>query len=62
MNPKRRPKQLRLAEGSDDTPHYYGHRERLRPWRPLCRLRLSTRESRDSLMVIAILFIEIFAK
>ena len=30
MNAKRRPKQLRLAEGSDDTPHYYGHRERLR--------------------------------
>jgi len=24
------PKQLRLAEGSDDRPHYYGHRERLR--------------------------------
>ena len=30
MNAKRRPKQLRLAERSDDTPHYYGHRERLR--------------------------------
>ena len=30
MNAKRRPKQLRLAEGKDDTPHYYGHRERLR--------------------------------
>ena len=30
MNAKRRPKQLRLAEGSDDTSHYYGHRERLR--------------------------------
>jgi hypothetical protein len=24
------PTRLRLAEGSDDTPHYYGHRERLR--------------------------------
>jgi DNA repair protein RadC len=30
MAAKRRPKQLRLAEASDDTPHYYGHRERLR--------------------------------
>jgi DNA repair protein RadC len=27
---KRRPKQLRLAEGSGDTPHYHGHRDRLR--------------------------------
>jgi hypothetical protein len=30
MNEKRRPRQLRLAEGTDDTPHYHGHRERLR--------------------------------
>jgi DNA repair protein RadC len=30
MDPKRRPKQLRLAETADDLPHYYGHRERLR--------------------------------
>src|SRR5229473_2379349 len=30
MNVKRRPRQLRLAEASDDTPHYHGHRERLR--------------------------------
>ena len=30
INPKRRRKPLRLAEGSEDTPHYYGHRERLR--------------------------------
>src|SRR5258708_32299060 len=30
MKGKGRPKKLRLAEGSDDTPHYYGHRERLR--------------------------------
>src|SRR5436305_10573823 len=30
MNAKRRPRQLRLAEGADDTPHYHGHRERLR--------------------------------
>jgi DNA repair protein RadC len=30
MNAKRRRKPLRLAEASDDTPHYYGHRERLR--------------------------------
>jgi DNA repair protein RadC len=30
MNPKRRSERLRLAEGSDDTPHYHGHRERLR--------------------------------
>jgi DNA repair protein RadC len=30
MNAKRRPRQLRLAEATDDTPHYYGHRERLR--------------------------------
>jgi DNA repair protein RadC len=30
MAAKRRPRQLRLAEGSDDTPHFYGHRERLR--------------------------------
>jgi hypothetical protein len=30
MNAKRRPRQLRLAEGADDPPHYHGHRERLR--------------------------------
>src|SRR5260370_6194245 len=30
MNAKRRPGQLRLAEGTGDTPHYHGHRERLR--------------------------------
>ena len=30
MAASRRPRQLRLAEGSDDAPHYYGHRERLR--------------------------------
>ena len=30
MNGKRRPRQLRLAEGTDDPPHYHGHRERLR--------------------------------
>ncbi len=30
MDPKRRPKQLRFTETSDDLPHYYGHRERLR--------------------------------
>ena len=30
MNAKRRPSQLRLTEGTDDTPHYHGHRERLR--------------------------------
>jgi DNA repair protein RadC len=30
MAATRRPKQLRLAEGLDDTPHYLGHRERLR--------------------------------
>ena len=30
MNAKRRPGQLRLAEGADDPPHYHGHRERLR--------------------------------
>ena len=30
MNAKRRPGQSRLAEGTDDTPHYHGHRERLR--------------------------------
>jgi hypothetical protein len=30
MKAKRRPVPLRLAEASDDTPHYYGHRERLR--------------------------------
>ena len=30
MNAKRRPRQLRLTEGTDDTPHYHGHRERLR--------------------------------
>jgi DNA repair protein RadC len=30
MNGKRRPSQLRLTEGTDDTPHYHGHRERLR--------------------------------
>ena len=30
MNDKRRPRQPRLAEASDDNPHYYGHRERLR--------------------------------
>jgi DNA repair protein RadC len=27
---KRRPKPLRLSDGSEGTPHYYGHRERLR--------------------------------
>jgi len=30
MVTKRRRKPLRLAKGSDDEPHYYGHRERLR--------------------------------
>jgi DNA repair protein RadC len=30
MNPKRRRKTMRLDEASDDTPHYHGHRERLR--------------------------------
>src|SRR5437762_5157015 len=30
MNAKRRPGQSRLAEGTDDTPHYHGHRDRLR--------------------------------
>ena len=30
MNATRRRKPLPLAEGSDDTPHYHGHRERLR--------------------------------
>src|SRR5215470_4383724 len=30
MAAKRHPKRLGLAEGSDDTPHYHGHRERLR--------------------------------
>ena len=30
MNANRRRKPLRLAEGADDTPHYHGHRERLR--------------------------------
>ena len=30
MNAKRRPRQLRLAEVSEDSPHYHGHRERLR--------------------------------
>src|SRR5436190_733770 len=30
MNAKRRPRQLRLAEGTEETPHYHGHRERLR--------------------------------
>jgi DNA repair protein RadC len=30
MNPKRPAGKLRLAEASDDTPHYHGHRERLR--------------------------------
>src|SRR5919201_2809022 len=30
MAAKRRPKQLVLDEGPEDTPHYYGHRERLR--------------------------------
>src|SRR5947209_15191836 len=30
MNAKRRPGQSRLAEATDDTPHYHGHRERLR--------------------------------
>ena len=30
MAGKRRPRQLRLTEASDDTPHYHGHRERLR--------------------------------
>jgi len=30
MNVKRHPRRLRLAEGADDTPHYHGHRERLR--------------------------------
>jgi len=30
MNATRRSRQLRLAEASDDAPHYHGHRERLR--------------------------------
>jgi DNA repair protein RadC len=30
MNPKRPRKPLRVAEASDDKPHYHGHRERLR--------------------------------
>jgi DNA repair protein RadC len=30
ISAKRRPKPPRLAEGSDEVPHYYGHRERLR--------------------------------
>jgi DNA repair protein RadC len=30
MNDKPRPRQSRLAEASDDAPHYHGHRERLR--------------------------------
>ena len=30
MNTKRRRKPLRLTEAADDTPHYHGHRERLR--------------------------------
>ena len=30
MNPKRPRKPLRVADGSDDKPHYHGHRERLR--------------------------------
>jgi len=30
MNARRRRKPLRLAEAADDTPHYHGHRERLR--------------------------------
>jgi len=30
INANRRRKPLRLAEGADDTPHYHGHRERLR--------------------------------
>ena len=30
MNAKRRPRRLRLTEGADATPHYHGHRERLR--------------------------------
>jgi DNA repair protein RadC len=30
MNANRSVKRLRLAEASDDTPHYHGHRERLR--------------------------------
>jgi DNA repair protein RadC len=30
MSAKRRPKPLRLGEGSDEVPHYYGHRDRLR--------------------------------
>jgi DNA repair protein RadC len=30
MSAKRRPKPLRLAEGSDEVPHYYRHRDRLR--------------------------------
>jgi DNA repair protein RadC len=30
MNARPRPKPLRLAEASDDAPHYYGHRARLR--------------------------------
>jgi DNA repair protein RadC len=30
MKADRRPRRARLAEASDDTPHYFGHRERLR--------------------------------
>src|SRR5205807_5933743 len=30
MNARRRPRQLRLAAGTDDAPHYHWHRERLR--------------------------------
>ena len=30
MNPIRRRKPKHLGEAGDDTPHYYGHRERLR--------------------------------
>ena len=30
MNARRRRKPLRLAEAADDTPHFHGHRERLR--------------------------------
>jgi DNA repair protein RadC len=30
MNEKRRPRRLRFAEGTEGTPHYHGHRERLR--------------------------------
>ncbi|MBV8937629.1 MAG: DNA repair protein RadC [Alphaproteobacteria bacterium] len=30
MNATHRPGRLRLAEGADSTPHYHGHRERLR--------------------------------